>query len=108
MKSVLYLFRRRPGAQADETVDLALVSGVFEQRVSALFLDDGVYQLLALAHRQAKVKALPAYDVRSLYVAERSLAERRMAIGDIALPVQGADAGKVRELLATHDVVVPD
>ena len=109
MKRVLYLIRRCcGGVPANETIDLALISGVFEQGTSVLFMDDGVYQLKGLAKRQSALKALPTYDVRALYAAEHSLAERRMHIDDVDLPVQAVDKDVVRGLLADHDVVITD
>ena len=44
----LYLLRRPPysGSLAAEAIDSILVAGVFDQRVSVLFKDDGVLQLL--------------------------------------------------------------
>lgn len=108
MKRVLYLVRRGLGKAADETIDLALVSGVFEQQTSMLFLDDGVYQLMGLGARQSSVKALPTYDVDAIHVAAHSLAERGLAAADIDLPVALADRGAVRRLLASHDFVVSD
>ena len=108
MKRVLYLIRRRGGVAANETIDLALVSGVFEQATSMLFIDDGVDQLKGLAERQSALKALPTYDIRALYAAEHSLAERQMSIDDIDLPVLAADRHAVRALIADHDVVITD
>ena len=108
MKSVLYLVRRGPGVAADETIDLALVSGVFEQRVSMLFMDDGVYQLVGLDERQSSVKALPTYDIEAIHVSGSSLAERAIDSAEIALAVQIADSDAIRALLASHDVVVTD
>ena len=108
MKRVLYLIRRRPGVLADETIDMALVSGVFEQQTSALFMDDGVYQLSALEDRQSSVKALPTYDVGDIYVAADSLTARRIAPETIDMDVRIVDAVAVRRLLATHDIVVSD
>lgn len=108
MKRVLYLIRQPGGVAANETIDLALVSGVFEQATSVLFIDDGVEQLKGLAERQSALRALPTYDVRALYAAEHSLAERQMSIDDIDLPVQAADRDAVRALIAAHDVVITD
>ncbi len=108
MKSVLYLVRRGPGVAADETIDLALVSGVFEQRVSMLFMDDGVYQLVGLDERQSSVKALPTYDIEAIHVSRPSLTERAIDEAEIGLAVQIADSDAIRALLASHDVVVTD
>ena len=108
MKSVLYLIRRRPGIPADESMDMALVSGVFEQRTAVLFLDDGVYQLLGLAERQSSVKALPTYDIDDLYVAADSLIARQLSLEDIDLPVREASAEAIQGLFAAHDVILTD
>lgn len=110
MKRVLYLIRRPPGVAADETTDMMLVSGVFEQPTTVLFMDDGVYQLLGLADRKSSLKALPTYEVSHLYAAGSSLASRGMAAEGIGAPlcVDVLDEAAVRDLIASHDVVVPD
>ena len=110
MKRVLYLIRRRPGITADETTDMMLVSGVFEQPTSVLFMDDGVYQLLGLEGRKSSLKALPTYEVSDLYAAESSLSSRGIAVEGIGqpLPVEVLDQAAVRDLMNRHDIVVPD
>lgn len=110
MKRVLYLIRRPPGIAADETTDMMLVSGVFEQPTSVLFLDDGVYQLLGLDGRKSSLKALPTYEVSDLYAAGSSLASRGIAAEGIGRPlrVEVLDEAAVRDLIGRHDVVVPD
>ena len=110
MKRVLYLIRRPPGVAADETTDMMLVSGVFEQPTSVLFMDDGVYQLLGLKGRKSSLKALPTYEVSEVYAAGSSLASRGIAPAGIGAPlrVEVLDEAAVRDLLGRHDVVVPD
>lgn len=108
MKRVLYLIRQPPSVAAKETIDLVLVSGVFEQDVSVLFLDDGVYQLVGLGERQSPLKALPTYGVEAIHVAAHSLAERGIDVADGPLAVSIADRQAVRALLAAHDVIVTD
>ena len=108
MKSVLYVIRRRPGIPADESIDMALVSGVFEQRTAVLFLDDGVYQLLGLAERQSSLKALPTYDVDDLHVAADSLEARQLSFERIDLPVREASREVIQALFADFDVILTD
>ena len=110
MKRVLYLIRQPPGIAADETTDMMLVSGVFEQATSVLFMDDGVYQLLGLERRKSSLKALPTYEVSDLYAAGSSLASRGIASEGIGQPlgVEVLDEAGVRDLIGRHDVVVPD
>ena len=108
MKSVLYLIRRRPNTLADETTDLMLVSGVFEQPTSVLFLDDGVYQLVGLESRQSSIKALPTYGISELHVAADSLDKRGLAADAIDVDVRLASPEGVRKLIATHDIVLND
>ena len=110
MKRVLYLIRRPPGIAADETTDMMLVSGVFEQSTSVLFMDDGIYQLLGLEDRKSPLKALPTYEVSDLYAARSSLASRGIAPEDIGDPlaIEVLNDAAVRALIDRHDVVVPD
>ncbi len=114
MSSVLYLIRQFPGELANETVDLILVSGVFEQTTSVVFMGDGVWQLVGDGSKidrkdtSRALNALPMYDVESLYADETSLSERGIAFHDIDLPVQVISAREVTHLLHDHDVVIGD
>ena len=114
MHSVLYLIRRFPGELANETIDLMLVSGVFEQPTSVIFMGDGVWQLVGDGSKIDRkdtaraLNALPMYDVEALYVDEASLAERGIAVKDIDLPVQAISPSEVTQLLHDHDVVIGD
>ena len=108
MKSVLYLVRRPPGPLADETTDLMLVSGVFEQATSVAFVDDGVLQLAGLDARQSSLRALPTYEVESLYADAESLAQRGISLEEVALTVSPIEGKALRELIANHDIVLTD
>ncbi len=108
MKRVLYIVRRQPGVLANETTDLMLVSGVFEQQTTVLFMDDGVYQLVGLDQRQSSVKALPTYGVADIHVEADSLSARGLATDRIHMDVHLADRASVRHLISRHDVVLTD
>ncbi|MCY4144491.1 MAG: DsrE family protein [Gammaproteobacteria bacterium] len=90
MNSILYLVRKLPGTLANETIDMVLVSGVFGQPTTVVFMDDGVFQLIGDGEKirrkdtAKKWTALPAYDIDKVLVHLPSLAERN--IPDTQLP----------------------
>lgn len=116
--SILFLLRRAPyrSQHAGEAIESALVSAVFDQKVSVLFKDDGVWQLVT--GQQAKnqgrksvgklLASLPEYDVHDFYVCARSLAERNLDTTSLVLPVKELDALSQGELLARQNVVMND
>ena len=117
-KKILYLLRQSPysGSRAVEAIESALVAGVFDQDVSVLFKDDGVYQLLSgqdgarLGNRTVSnvAAALPEYGVERLYVCEDSLAQRLLTAADLVLPVAVASKTQQTQLINSHDVVLND
>ncbi|MXW53963.1 MAG: hypothetical protein F4X44_13635 [Gammaproteobacteria bacterium] len=84
MNSILYLIRGLPGSLADETIDMVLVSGVFGQPTTVLFMDDGVNQLFERNGKHPsndttrKWSALPTYEIERVVVHDRSIKERRL------------------------------
>lgn len=113
----LFVLRRAPrfGVLPKETLDQALTFAAFDQTVAILFLDEGVYQLLAgqqaspgAAAPSDMLGALPLYDVKPVWVEEESLRERGLAEQALAIPVQMVARNAVAELLGRHDVVVTD
>jgi tRNA 2-thiouridine synthesizing protein C len=116
MKHVLFIQHRAPYASESpqEQIDALLVAATFGLRVSVLFQDDGVWQLLSqqdgkLLERRtlgAQLQALELYEINSLYVDAASLDERGLSLGDLDLPVQALDDTGLRDLLAGHDLVL--
>jgi tRNA 2-thiouridine synthesizing protein C len=117
-KKILFLLRQPPYAtsHALEALEAALVAGVFEQEVSVLFKDAGVWQLLSdqsgdvLATRTIGkiVTALPEYDIDSLYVCAESLAERHLTVQDLVLPVTVVSVAAQGDLINAMNAVVND
>ena len=84
MNSILYLIRRMPGPLADETIDMVLVSGVFGQPTTVLFMDDGVNQLFEPDEKHQdkettrKWSALPTYEIERVFVHDKSMKDRQL------------------------------
>ncbi|NIP15592.1 MAG: sulfurtransferase complex subunit TusC, partial [Pseudomonadales bacterium] len=114
----LYLLRKTPygSSHAVEALESAFVTGVFDQTVSVLFTDDGVWQLVqdqdgALIGTRTvgkMLKALPEYEITQLFACERSLAERNLSPADLVLRVKVLTPAEQGELLGKQDAVLND
>lgn len=115
-KRFLVISRRPPygSSHARDALDTALTTAVFEQPVSMLFLDDGVYQLLQAQqpggiqqkNLGATLSALPMYDIDQLYACSNAMQSRGLGVDDCLLPVQLLDTDAIAQLIRTHDVVL--
>lgn len=115
-KSLLIVLRQAPygGQAARESLDAILTAAAFEQPLSLLFIDDGVYQLLADQQPQqieaknlaATLPVLPMYDVEHIYADEHSLQQRQIDSVDCLLPVKPLTLPAVQKLFAEHEVIL--
>lgn len=116
MKNFLFVQHRAPysSEQPGELLDALLVSAAFGQKVSVLFQDEGVWQLLAQQDGTAlqrktllaQLKALGLYEVEQLYVDAHSLRERGIHAQDLGLDVTAVDEAGLRKLFASHHLIV--
>ena len=113
-RRMLYLISQPPGrgALAREMLDALLVGAVFDQEVSVLFVDDGIYQLLGDAQSSHAIArsftALPTYDVSSIYVASDSLTRRHIKRDALIIAAKPLTRAGVRKLIAAQEVVLND
>ena len=115
-KRFLWMSRRAPhgSIQAQEGLDALLMAVAFEQPVSVVFLDDGVFQLkrdqdparIGRKHFCAGFPSLAVYDVHDVYAERESLALRGLAAEDLLMPVQVLDSAALGALVEAHDVVM--
>ncbi|BAN48261.1 sulfurtransferase complex subunit TusC [Metapseudomonas resinovorans] len=116
MKSMLIISRQAPwsGPGAREALDIALAGGAFDLPLGMLFLDDGVFQLVArqqpAALQQkdltANLQALPLFGVECLYASARSLQERGLHGTELNLAVEVLDDGALTALIDRYDQVL--
>ena len=115
-KRFLYLMRRPPHGSifAQEGLETVLIGAAFEQRVSLLFLDDGVFVLkrgqapegAGLKDFARGFRALPDYDVEHVYVEDRSLSERGLSPDDLIMDVETVSPERAAGIIDAHDVVL--
>ena len=104
-RRVLVICRHNAGAgpRAREAVDIALAFGAFDQAVTLLFADDGVWNLVpgqsgeTTRSMERLLGALPDYGIQPLHADARALAERgigqdRMVPGCTLLDAAGMAA----------------
>lgn len=109
MKQFLIITQSAPygSSRAKEATDLALATALFDQKVSMLFIGDGVYQLIGNQNPQtieqknlgAMQQALPLYDVDALYACKKSLQARGLNADDLALSVTPLSSLEITTLI---------
>lgn len=118
------MYRRAPHGTiyAWETLQTVLIGAAFEQTVTLVFIDDGVYQLLSGSDTSATgmknfmpiYRVLGDYAVQRLVVDQASLSERGLTPADLSVvenPETGdnlleiRDTSQISALLTASDVV---
>ena len=115
MKSYLFVLRKpaHSGAYVQEMLDTILTTAAFDQKVSILLLDDGVFQLKNGQHPEivgmkdtaAIFNAMEIYDVNDIYTEVESMQERGLKPGDLCLPVQEFYRKDIAALMKRFDVL---
>lgn len=115
-KRFLIVNRRAPHGTiyALESLEVVLAAAAFEQRVTVLFLDDGVFQLvkgqetkeLGVKNFSPTYKALESYEVERIVVERESLERRGLAPEDLIIPVELLGESEVSGLFESHDVLL--
>jgi len=116
VKKFMFVNRKAPYGTiyALESLEVVLISAAFDQDVSLVFQDDGVYQLkkgqqtkgIEIKNFSPTYRALEDYDVEKLYVSKESLAERGLTEEDLLVPVIVLDRAAMGALMDEQDVVL--
>ena len=115
-KKFMYINRRAPYGTmyALEGLEVVLIGAAFEQDVSMVFLDDGVFLLKKgqdtgqsdMKNFSPAYRALEMYDVEKLYVEKESLEERGLTADDLIVPVEVLSAPELADLIEQQDVIL--
>ncbi len=116
VKKFLYVNRRAPygSIYALESLEVVLIGAAFDQDVSMLFVDDGVYQLKKgqdtkesdMKNFSPTYRALEMYDVEKLYVDKESMEARGLTPDDLVVPVEVLNTGQVSDLIEEQEVIL--
>mgnify|MGYP001572156791 CR=1 FL=1 len=115
-KKILLICRQAPygSTLARAALDVALAGAAFEQDLSLLFMDDGVWQLLpqqragAIGHKsiEATLQSLPLYDLDTFHVEGESLQQRSLETGQLSGNVVVLTQEELPAFIDSHDQVI--
>lgn len=116
IKKFMFVNRKAPYGTiyALEGLEVVLISAAFDQDVSMVFMDDGVYELVKGQHTKnidvknfsPTYRALEGYDIEKLYVEKASLEQRGLSEENLIVPVEVLDTAQMSELMRSQDVVI--
>ena len=108
---------------AQEGIDCIFAASVFEQSLSVLFMDEGVWQLHnhqqnrgmqradvpALAERKnisAQIESFSLYDIENVYADKKSVRLFSLSKKDLVIKPAMLGDKEIRNLTAQHEVVL--
>ena len=116
VKKFMFLNRKAPHGTvyALEGLEVVLITAAFDQDVSMVFTDDGVYQLMkGIDTKGIEVKdfsktyrALEGYDIEKLYVDQVSMDARGLTEDDLIVDVTVLSVDEMASLMDEQDVVI--
>ncbi|MDT8387175.1 MAG: sulfurtransferase complex subunit TusC [Thiogranum sp.] len=116
VRKFMYVNRRAPYGTiyALESLEVVLIAAAFEQDVTLVFMDDGVFQIkkgqsteaIGVKNFSPTYRALEGYDVEKLYVERESLESRGLTTDDLVVPVQVLDKDQLAALMEEQEVIL--
>ena len=116
IKKFMYVNRKAPygTVYALEGLEVVLITAAFDQDVSLVFVDDGVFQIkkeqettgINMKNFSPTYRALEGYDVEKIYAEKESLESRGLSEDDLVIPVEILSSAKISELMDAQDVIV--
>jgi tRNA 2-thiouridine synthesizing protein C len=116
MKKFMFVNRRPPygSIYALESLEVVLITATFDQDVSLVFIDDGVYELvkgqntkaIGIKNHSPTYRALEGYDIEKLYVERESMQARGLTEADLLVDVEVLSSAEVADLMTEQDVVL--
>ncbi len=116
VKKFMYVNRKAPYGTiyALEGLEVVLITAAFDQDVSMVFMDDGVFQIkkdqdtkgINMKNFSPTYRALEGYDVEKLFAEKESLEARGLTKDDFVIPVEVVSSAELADMMDEQDVVV--
>jgi tRNA 2-thiouridine synthesizing protein C len=116
VKKFMYVNRKAPygTVYALEGLEVVLITAAFDQDVSLVFVDDGVFQIkkdqetsgINMKNFSPTFRALEGYEVEKVYADRESLEARGLSEDDLVIPVEILSSEQIADLMDAQDVIV--
>lgn len=116
IKKFMFVNRKAPYGTiyALESLEVVLISAAFDQDVSLVFMDDGVYQIkkgqdskgIGMKNFSPTFRALEGYDIEKLFVEKESMESRGLTAEDMIVPVEILSKDELTSLMEEQDVIL--
>ncbi len=116
VKKFMFVNRKAPYGTiyALESLEVVLITAAFDQDVSLVFMDDGVYQLkkgqqtkgIETKNFSPTYRALEDYDVEKLYVEKEAMEARGLSEEDFIVDVTVLSRAEMGAMMDEQDVVL--
>ncbi|MHB1591424.1 MAG: sulfurtransferase complex subunit TusC [Sulfuricella sp.] len=116
VKKFAFVNRKAPYGTiyALESLEVVLISAAFDQDVSLVFVDDGVFELkkgqatkaVGMKNFSPAYRALEGYDIEKLFVEKESMEARGLTVDDLVVPVEVLTSEEMATLLDEQDVIL--
>ncbi len=109
VEKLMIVFRKAPYGTiySFEGLENVLIMGAYDQDISVLFIDDGVYAIkdgmdtdaIGIKNFSPTFRAIEAYDIEKLYIDKESLESRGLTVDDLVIEPKVIDASEVEALM---------
>ena len=116
VKKFMYVNRKGPygTVYALEGLEVVLITAAFDQDVSMVFIDDGVFQIkkdqetsgINMKNFSPTYRALEGYEVEKIYVERESLEARGLNVDDLVIPAEVLSSVEIADLMDAQDIIV--
>lgn len=116
IKKIMHVMRRAPHGTVYtyEGLEMILIMAAFEQDITVVFIDDGVYSLVKGQNTEDigikgfanTFRALDGYDVEKLYVDRVSMEERGLSEEDFVVDVEVMSSDQIGKIMKEQEVII--
>jgi tRNA 2-thiouridine synthesizing protein C len=117
-KTCLFINRRSPygSSHSQEALDMAFALSAFEHKVSLVFMDDGVLQIMrdqdpsgiGMKNISPTFRAWEDYEIEHMYVEKESLEMRGIKKSDLLIDAEIIEADQLGKLIGQQNFIFND